>query len=196
MTYKIVRRGELHVVVDTDTEGGRFDEEYGTREEAVARILALGEHEPTLPPLAEQDIRLQDAAQDRAERDANPEIQEQRRIKAAYRLAERDPVLKAIKIVFPKKGQAERNTQHAYERMLEWIGAHASVASSDPARHKMLNYTPQRRQTAAAAQAKRQQREITYQRALDLKKQGKSTSAIAQELGVSDRYIRKLLNSK
>ncbi len=206
MGYRIEKRGATHHVVDNDS--GAVDSEHASHGAAVNRIQALAS------VLAERE---------KAERERlanDPAVKAQRRKGAAYRLAERDPMLRVLKRVLPRKGEVARNTQRRYEDMLKWMDSPSAptetlttetvttgtvttgpvkimaAAASDPRVHAELNKSPTQRQTSKAVATRQRGRAAKEAQARALKKQGLPNTAIAKRLEVTPVYVSMLLKKK
>jgi hypothetical protein len=157
--FLIKARGKLFVV--EDSEGAEHSGPI-SREAATARRDALVK-----------------AERERLARD--PGLLKRRQEKAAYRDAERDPVLKMLKNFLPRKGQIERASQESWEGLSKLrevdqvhiamtedgdmaaapvvrkvlVGAPMAAASSDPKLHRELNKSPGERRVTPAATARR-----------------------------------------
>ncbi len=120
----------------------------------------------------------------RKERSINPAIQERRVIKAAYRLAERDPYLRMLKNCLLRKGEIQRNTERGYNQSLAFLDK------------VIFNRTPDQRRTAAATETRQQQSEETRKKYLALQAQGKNQKEVARILGITPRGLRKLIKGR
>lgn len=143
-----------------------------------------------------------------ARRANDPKVLKQRHDKAAYRRAERDPVLFTLKQLLPRgdrtaaekgkgkvsgDGKIERRTRASYERMLTWMDAQVAVASSDPQIHKKLNQTPGQRRTLKAATARARRGASTEAQVLALALEGARQVDIAKKLGLTPEWVCKIL---
>jgi hypothetical protein len=102
--YGIKARAGEHLVYNVET--GAVESAHRSRKAAIERISDLGREEK------EQQLG------DRQQAEHDPVVQAGRAAKHAYRLVERDPLLRTLKEFLPRKGQVERTTRLAYERTL------------------------------------------------------------------------------
>lgn len=141
LTASIVRRGGRHVIVYR-LEGKTLEESCSSRDEAIARIEQLGRE-------------LKERMRRRRERSASdPETQKRRARKRAYRVAERDPMLKVLKNVLPRTGSIAKATEESWQRVLGWLDGHLVATSSDERVRRALSRTPGQRRTEKAATAR------------------------------------------
>jgi hypothetical protein len=182
--HRIEKRGKQFAVLDED---GNEDSSYTSRPDAVARIEAIGREQGEQRKIERQ----------RTETD--PNVLERRRIKGAYKVVERDPVLKALKTILPRKGEIESTTQRSQQRMLNWLDGMMSAASSDPKVHAELNKSAAQRRTMAATLQHRRQGDALREQVTELWNAlvdvppRKRASTIARKLNVDVRHVRRLL---
>jgi hypothetical protein len=171
MDYHVKRQGRRYVVVD------------------AAGVPLTG-------PLSLEDAQAQRIAiamAEHARREIDPLVLKQRSDKAAYRQAERDPWLKALKNFLPRKGEIERTTQASQEGMLKIVGACMSIASSDPAVHAELAKTSGQRRTSKATAARDRRGGSTTEQVLALAMNGAKQVDIAKKLGLSAEWVCKII---
>lgn len=179
-----MRHGRLHIVV---SDAGKVDSEHTSRQNAIARIQALGR---------EAEAR---AEADRECRAKDPRVRARRETKRAYAWAgrpENKDVMTTARQMFPRKGQIQGDTKRGYNRMMKWLDGQLSVAASDPQLHAALNRTEAQRQTAKATEKKQSKSKGLTLEARRLEAAGMSRVDIARKLKITDRYVRTLLGPK
>lgn len=166
--------------------------------------IAYARGEKIEPSVEERQKAERKSEQERRSQD--PEVQQRRKGKAAYKAVERDPYLGALKNLLPRKGEIKRNTEKSHGRMLDFISGVASIGSSDPTHHAALNWTPEQlqearrlEQTAPAKEANERQGDDTKQRVKDnwhalsdIPEHNRATK-IAQALGLSRKTVDRAL---
>jgi hypothetical protein len=171
MDYHIKRQGSRYAVVDS----------------AGASLTGLLSYEDAQAQMVVLEVA------EHARRESDPLVLKQRSDKAAYRQAERDPWLKALKNFLPRKGEIERNTQASNATSLKLVGACMSIASSDPAAHAELLKTPGQRRTSKAATTRGQSGASTTAQVLALAMDGAKQVDIAKKLGLTPEWVCKII---
>jgi hypothetical protein len=128
-----------------------------------------------------------------ARRESDPHVLKQRSDKAAYRQADRDPLLKTLKNFLPRVGEIERYTRASYERSLKFVGGQMSIASSDPTVHAELNKTPGQRRTSKATTTRARRGGSTTEQVLALAMNGAKQVDIAKKLGLTPEWVCKII---
>jgi hypothetical protein len=129
----------------------------------------------------------------REQRDNDPAAIEQRAIKKAYKVLERDPFKRAWwNLIAKPASKARENTQASYKQVMRGIGKCMSWGStSDQQLHDELSKTAGQRQTAPASRANPNSGEADRLAAkvLELTLAGMTQAAISKELDVNVRTV-------
>ncbi len=171
-----VGRGRRFRVIDAS---GRRLGTYGSRGAAEGAIAAL-------------------KAEARQAALATPDGKAKSSQRAAYRAADSDPTLRALKRFLPRTGATERATQNNYNRTLTWLDGKMTVTSSAVTLNSALKRTLGQRRTAPATEARAGQGGATDARVAllwsalaDVPARRRATR-IATELGKHSDTIRRI----
>lgn len=137
-------------------------------------------------------------AEERRAAARDPRVKARRQRRAAYRTAERDPVLSVLKKALPRRGEIARKTAASQARALAWLDGALSFASSSPKAHAQLKRTRAQRQTVSATEANTQRGQSRRQRVIELWQilqdipSHHRAARIAAHLGITPEHVRRL----
>jgi len=184
MTYRIEKRGALHIVVRDD---GQAESEHASRAKAVARIQELDQK----PLPAKRASSLKERAQQHAER-----LNSMSRT-GKYRLAKGNPWLQML-LVPEARQRWQRQLQKdekAGRKAIEWLErCPPGVSGSEWMALRDDDEYMRRHHAKTATTAKKSTADARAKKARALKAQGKTQKQIAATIGItSTRGVRKLL---
>jgi hypothetical protein len=171
--FRVEKRRARWLVINDET-GERYP--YGSKEAAEDAIQAFREEKEP----------------------ASDEVKARRELAKAYRDVERDPLLRLMKHIFPRPGEAMRNTLASQDEAMKVIGRCMTIASSDATAHAELNKPPGQRRVSKAKIALDQKGADTREQIAERWNahsdvpERKRTCLIARELKINPRHVRRL----